>query len=185
MELSTLQKIQLWISALVVPVVLPLVIAYWGHRIEQAALSRQVAQTYLSMAVGIMSKKSDGTDEGTRQWAIKVMEKYSPIPLPGSMKGLKSLIIYKPGPEVLLPVPVFPSPPTELMECRSRISPLPAKMFEESKNKEGEKGLYLSDKNSDYLMRLLGEQKRCLNAWMAGVSAMQEPAKNDLRKNPQ
>ena len=83
-----------------------------------------------------MGKKPDDSDAGARQWAIGIMDKYSPIPLPASMKGAQSIIIYKPGPEVFVPVPVFPSPPTELMDCRKNISPVPMKMFED-REKQG------------------------------------------------
>jgi len=71
----------------------PVVVAYWQH----SSADEAVRQQYVAMAVGLLQKptpeRKDDSDTELRAWAVAVINRNAPVPLPESLK--ENLIIGK------------------------------------------------------------------------------------------
>jgi hypothetical protein len=86
MNMETLQKAQV-VATIASLVAIPVLIA-WGSQSIQSRISEEgMRKDYVTMAVGILTKsKEEQPDIELRQWAVKVIDLNSPVPLPGSLQ---------------------------------------------------------------------------------------------------
>ena len=79
----------------VAAVYIPVLVWYASGRVEQTRQEKQTQADYVELAVQVLSKKVDEKSEaGARlhEWAVQVIEAYSPIPLPeDAAKGFQEL----------------------------------------------------------------------------------------------
>jgi hypothetical protein len=70
------EKIKIIITALI-----PVVIALVGHWYSQALKEREVQARFVELGVSILQTPPSEESKNLRQWAIKVLDKYSGIPM--------------------------------------------------------------------------------------------------------
>ena len=76
---------------IIIGLLVPVVIAYFGYEINSSIQEKGLQQKYIEIAVGILnSDPLKKENEPLRDWAIDVLEKYSPIKIsPAAIKALK------------------------------------------------------------------------------------------------
>jgi hypothetical protein len=86
MKLETLHKVKEFAKILAL-VAVPIIVA-WGTQVIQNRIAEEgTRKDYVTLAVGILTKKKDEQpDIELRQWAVEVVDKNSPVPLPASLK---------------------------------------------------------------------------------------------------
>ena len=77
---------------------MPILVA-WGRQVIQNRIAAEgMRKDYVTLAVGILTKKKDEQpDIELRQWAVDIVDKNSPAPLPASLKwaanqGLRGIL---------------------------------------------------------------------------------------------
>jgi hypothetical protein len=97
----------------------PLLVAYFGWRIQSESTSQSIRKDYVQMSIAILK---DGTkDEQLRHWAVSVVDANSPVKF---SEGLRSDLAE--GKTRLVPA-AFPMPPPNLMAPPRRLKLLPDK----------------------------------------------------------
>jgi hypothetical protein len=86
MKLETLHKVK-EVAKILALVAVPIIVA-WGTQVIQNRIAAEgTRKDYVTLAVGILTKKKDEQpDIELRQWAVEVVDKNSPVPLPASLK---------------------------------------------------------------------------------------------------
>lgn len=83
------ERLEFWkqiaqiVSALAVPVVLALI----GYYVQRSLADAGLKKDYVQMAIGVLSNQPNKENEQLRQWAISVLDKNSPVPIPFSLKA--------------------------------------------------------------------------------------------------
>ena len=81
---SVADRIEQW-SKIAATVGIPVLIFFFGSRLNARLQEQTVAQNYVEIAVGIL--QDDSQQEGLRKWAADLLENSSPIPLPEELKS--------------------------------------------------------------------------------------------------
>jgi hypothetical protein len=76
-------------------VVVPILVAWFGSRIQQSVADQGVRKDYVQMAIGILSSRPISKDDPLRGWAIEILAKNSPVPLTLSAKKGLELALYQ------------------------------------------------------------------------------------------
>jgi|SRR6185312_12245450 len=105
------------ITTIAATIATPLLVAYFGWRIQSESTTQSVKKDYVQMSIAILK---DGTkDEQLRHWAVSVVDANSPVKF---SEGLRSDLAE--GRTRLIPV-VYPIPPPSLMTPPQRLKQLP------------------------------------------------------------
>src|SRR5690349_15445507 len=104
-EATSLKKLQLWaqIGSLVA---IPIIVAFFGSRVQSEISEQNLKKEYVQVALGILKDEKASKDAEMKEWAIKVLNKYSPVPFTENV--LKNLVLYGAFP--------IKAPPPELLE---------------------------------------------------------------------
>lgn len=105
-----LSHVATW-AAILGSVAVPLLVAYFGWKIQTSVGRAGIREQYLSLAVSIL--RSDDKNSELRDWAEKVFASYSPVRLPEKLQNsIKSygLKIYAPIPSTVLNGPLMQEP---------------------------------------------------------------------------
>lgn len=76
------QITQIW-SAVAIPVVLALI----GYFVQSSLADAGLKKDYVQMALGVLKEQPTKENEQLRQWAIAVLDKNSPVPIPPNLKS--------------------------------------------------------------------------------------------------
>jgi len=70
------------VSGFLASILVPLAVGLAGHWVSAALTEKEVKMRYVELAIGILKEKPDEAAAGLREWAVKVLESYSPVPIP-------------------------------------------------------------------------------------------------------
>ena len=86
MKIETLHKLKEGAKIFAL-VAVPLLVA-WGTQVIQNRIAAEgMRKDYVTLAIGILTKKKgEQPDIELRQWAVDIVDKNSPVPLPASLK---------------------------------------------------------------------------------------------------
>jgi hypothetical protein len=70
-------------SAVAVPVVLALI----GYFVQSSLADAGLKKDYVQMALGVLKEQPTKENEQLRHWAISVLDKNSPVPIPATLKS--------------------------------------------------------------------------------------------------
>ena len=87
--LSTIQTIATIASS----VIIPIVIAFVGHRYTSALKQREIESKYIELCMTILKEDPTVENARVRRWAVKVVNLYSPIKL--NEKDEEEILAYK------------------------------------------------------------------------------------------
>ena len=62
-------------------ILIPIVLVYLGHIYKEAETKQGIHEKYVEMAIEIMKNPSDPQTLELRKWALKVLNKYSEVPI--------------------------------------------------------------------------------------------------------
>lgn len=82
-RLESWKQIAQIISALAIPVVLALI----GYFVQRSLADAGLKKDYVQMALGVLKDQPTKENAQLRQWAIAVLDKNSPIPIPSTLKS--------------------------------------------------------------------------------------------------
>ncbi len=85
-ELPTSWKKAQTMSAIIASVLIPLMIAFLGHIVNQSIKDNELSLSYIQLAVGILKVEPKPGTENLRAWAIDVVNNYSSVKLPTDAK---------------------------------------------------------------------------------------------------
>lgn len=68
-------------------VFIPLVIALSGYWVSTAIKERETQARYVELAIGVLTKKPEDQSKELRGWAITVLDRFSPVPIPDAMRN--------------------------------------------------------------------------------------------------
>jgi hypothetical protein len=71
-------RIESW-SRIVAAVCIPVVLGYYGSKINQSISQRSLEKDYVTVALEILTKPTERTHPGLRAWAATVFAQYSPV----------------------------------------------------------------------------------------------------------
>lgn len=103
-----LEKIRI-ISNIFASIAVPLVVAYFGWRIEITITEKTIDKDYVSMAVDVLRGAEAIRDSDLHKWATAIVDERSPQPLSSSAKAFKEI-----GDAQFVRL-AFPKPPDVLM----------------------------------------------------------------------
>ena len=100
-ETNFWQKISA-ISGLIAAVIIPVVLAFVGNMYTQAIKEREIQGRYVELALDILKSPPDDKNQHVRSWALKVVDRYSGVPLDSDAKNeLKTAPLLPPAPVVI------------------------------------------------------------------------------------
>ncbi|UUZ72962.1 hypothetical protein LP415_05625 [Polaromonas sp. P1(28)-8] len=82
-RLESWKQIAQIISALAIPVVLALI----GYFVQRSLADAGLKKDYVQMALGVLKDQPTKENAQLRQWAIAVLDKNSPVPIPSTLKS--------------------------------------------------------------------------------------------------
>ncbi|HVZ42864.1 MAG TPA: hypothetical protein VHA82_03555 [Ramlibacter sp.] len=94
-------------------VAIPVILALIGYFVQSSVTEAGLKKDYVQMALGVLKEQPSKENEELRQWAIAVLDKSSPVPIPASLKShliKSSRLEFFPGFENFKP--------EERIECR-------------------------------------------------------------------
>lgn len=103
-SLETLQTL----TTIFATVATPLIVAYFGWRIQSESTTQGIKKDYVQMSINIL--KDGSKDEQLRKWAVSIVNANAPIKFSASLKSN-----LEQGKTLIVPSP-YPMPPPELME---------------------------------------------------------------------
>lgn len=103
-SLKTLQTI----ATIFATIAMPIIIAYFGWRIQTESTAQGIKKDYVQMSISIL--KDGSKDEQLRKWAVSVIDANSPIKFNASLKNN-----LEQGRTLIVPA-TFVMPPAALME---------------------------------------------------------------------
>lgn len=68
-------------------VAIPVVLAVLGYFVQRSLADAGLKKDYVQMALGVLKESPSKENEELRKWAIAVLDKNSPVPLPSSLKA--------------------------------------------------------------------------------------------------
>jgi hypothetical protein len=157
---DTLSTIQKWAS-IASAIAIPLVIALVGWWVQTSISTEGVRRDYVQMAVGVLGDPTK-QKEGLREWALRVLEKNSPVPFGATLrtellKGASSL-------PMLGSTRPIPGPELSLMVAPEKLEPLPP---------EG-KGASEREQRNFSVCSAISARLEGLQAWAQSVPARTE-----------
>jgi len=108
-ERDTLGKIQA-VATIISTIAIPLVIAYFGWKVEEELSKQSVNKDYVEMALRILQENREEADKRLTRWATSIVDENSPMPL-----STEARIKYEVG-DLMIAQLAFPEPPDILME---------------------------------------------------------------------
>jgi len=115
------------ISRIVSALVVPTVLAILGVSINDALKDKEIKARYVELAINVLTaqpKKGEDaiSDKNLRRWAVEVLARYAPVPLPPDIKQtlLDQTILQLPMPAniQLRPAPDQPQLPTPIPKTK-------------------------------------------------------------------
>lgn len=86
---SQSERLEFWkqiaqiVSALAIPVVLALI----GFFVQRSLADAGLKKDYVQMALNVLNSQPTKENEQLREWAISVLDKNSPVPIPLKLKS--------------------------------------------------------------------------------------------------
>lgn len=86
---TRVERLEFWkqiaqiVSALAIPVVLALI----GFFVQRSLADAGLKKDYVQMALGVLNSQPTKENEQLREWAISVLDKNSPVPIPLRLKS--------------------------------------------------------------------------------------------------
>jgi hypothetical protein len=86
---TTVDRLEKWkqISLILSAVALPIVLAVIGYFVRQSLAEAGLKKDYVQMAIAILKEPPSKENVQLRQWAISVLDKNSPVPIPAPLKS--------------------------------------------------------------------------------------------------
>ena len=83
------ERLEFWkqIAQIVSALAIPLVIALIGYFVQRSLADAGLKKDYVQMALGVLKEQPSKENEQLRQWAIAVLDKNSPVPIPTPLKA--------------------------------------------------------------------------------------------------
>jgi hypothetical protein len=78
-----------WIESIVKMlslVAIPIVIAIYSAKIQESIQRENINRDYVQLAVSVLKEESNANNAGLKAWAVKILAKYSVIPLEGPVQ---------------------------------------------------------------------------------------------------
>ena len=83
---GSLEKIKLW-TQIISSAAIPIAIALGGWLIQAAISDAGLKKDYVQMALSVQKEVPTKENEQLREWAISIIEKNAPVPIPSKLKG--------------------------------------------------------------------------------------------------
>ncbi|MBX3648414.1 MAG: hypothetical protein KIT07_05335 [Anaerolineales bacterium] len=83
---GSLEKIKLW-TQIISSAAIPIAIALGGWLIQAAISDAGLKKDYVQMALSVLKEVPTKENEQLREWAISIIEKNAPVPIPSKLKG--------------------------------------------------------------------------------------------------
>jgi Anaphase-promoting complex subunit 4 WD40 domain len=99
-KLDKAEQLAKIVGLVAIPIVIPLALAMYSARVQEAAQAETINRDYVQLALSILKEKKDVIDPGIRDWAVDLLAAKSPTQFkPEVIAGLKSGTISLPKPE--------------------------------------------------------------------------------------
>lgn len=86
---NTSNRLEFWkqIAQIASALAVPLVLAFIGYLVQSSLADAGLKKDYVQMALGVLKDQPTKENEQLRQWAISVLDKNSPVPIPSALKS--------------------------------------------------------------------------------------------------
>jgi hypothetical protein len=68
-------------------IAIPIVLAVMGYLVQRSLAESGLKKDYVQMALGVLKEQPSKENAQLRQWAISVLDKNSPVPIPSSLRA--------------------------------------------------------------------------------------------------
>lgn len=83
---ENLEKLKLWVQ-IISSAAIPLVIALMGWLIQSTLSEAGLKKDYVQMAITVLKETPNKENEELRQWALSIVDKNAPVPIPTKLRG--------------------------------------------------------------------------------------------------
>jgi WD40 repeat protein len=89
--LDTVERLAKIFAIVAIPIVIPIALAIYSARVQQATQSETINRDYVQLAVSVLEQKKNDVDPGLRDWAVDLLDEHSPTKFqPAVVAALKS-----------------------------------------------------------------------------------------------
>ena len=81
-----LEKIKIWVQ-IISSAAIPITSAFGGWFIQAAISDAGLKKDYVQMALSVLKEAPTKENEQLREWAISIIDKNAPVPIPSKLKG--------------------------------------------------------------------------------------------------
>jgi hypothetical protein len=79
-------------------ITVPIIVAVIGHLVSRSIASQNIARDYVGLGLGILSGRRSAENAHLHDWAVQILQTYSPIPFsPDAKKELMESRLATPG----------------------------------------------------------------------------------------
>jgi hypothetical protein len=88
-HLAQNSRLEYWkqLAQIMSAIAIPVVIALIGYYVQRSLADAGLKKDYVQMALGVLKEQPTRDNEQLRQWAITVLDKSSPVPIPAVLKS--------------------------------------------------------------------------------------------------
>ena len=89
--LDIFERLAKILAIVAIPVVIPLALAIYSSRVQEAAQTETINRDYVQLAVSLLKEKKNDLDPGIRDWAVDLLAEHSPTKFkPEVIEALKN-----------------------------------------------------------------------------------------------